>query len=177
MAILDRVRERSETDLTDDELTLLITDVQDEILARFGAIASITVEKDGGSRVLDLGRPINTGLSITIVEHTDYPRGTTTVTLAASDYDVRNSGRTLQRLASGTNGADYWAPKVSVTYTPVDDQDQRDEVTVKVVLLSIEYDATGSKRVGDTSSQSLDYRRERERLISSLSPRRGALIV
>lgn len=177
MAILDRVRERSETDLTDTELTSLITDAQDEILARYGAIAELTVEKDGGSRVLDLGRPIDTAEDLTIVEHTDYPRGTTTLTLAASDYDVRNSGRTLQRLASGTNGADYWAPKVSITYTPVNDQDQRDEVTIKVVLLSIQYDATSSTRVGDESEQNLDYRRERDRLIASLSPRRGSLLV
>ncbi len=177
MAILDRLRERSETDLTDTELTALIDDVQGEITQRFGTIASGAVELRGGSRILDIARPIDTALTVTIVEHTDYPRGTTTQTLASGDYDIDNGGRTIIRLSSGTNRADCWAPKVTVTYTPVDDQDQRDEVTIKVCLLTIEYDATGSKRVGDTSSQSLEYTRERERLIASLSPRRGNLLV
>ncbi|MBS3927089.1 MAG: hypothetical protein KGZ65_00090 [Sphingomonadales bacterium] len=177
MAILDRLRERSETDLTDTEMTALIDDVQGEIAQRFGTIASGSVELRGGSRILDIARPIDTAQAVTIVEHTDYPRGTTTQTLVSGDYDIRNGGRTIERLASGTNRADYWAPKVVVTYTPIDDQDERDEVTIKVCLLSIEYDATGSTRVGDTSSQSLDYRTEREKLIATLAPRRGNLIV
>lgn len=177
MALIDRLRERSEVDLTDPELDALIDDVQAEITSRFGALTSGAVELLGGSRILDLAIPIDTAETVTVVEHTDYPSGSTTVTLAASDYDVRNGGRTLQRLASGTNGAGYWAPKVVVTYTPVSNQNERDEVTLKVCLLSIEYDATEGTRVGDASQQNVDYTREREKLIASLAPRRGALIV
>lgn len=177
MAILDRLRERSESDLTDTELTAIIDDVQGEITRRFGAVGSQSVELRGGSRILDMARPIDTAETLTIVEHTDYPAGTTTVTLATSDYDVKNGGLTLERLRSGANYADRWAPKVTVTYTPVDDTDARDEVTIKVCLLTIQYDATSSTRVGDTSAQNLDHATERERLIASLAPRKGNLLV
>lgn len=177
MAILDRLRERSETDLTDTELNALIADATGEILDRWGAIEPITAEKRGGSVVLDIARPIDDGETLTIVEHIGYPETTTTTTLVAGDYDVQNGGRTVIRLASGTNRAARWAPKVTLTYTPISDQDERDEVIVKVCLLSIEYDATQSTRVGDASSQSLDYRDEREKLIASLAPRKGNLLV
>lgn len=176
MAILDRVKERTECDLTDTELNALIADVQGEIEERWGAVGAITVTRDGGVRSLDFARPIDTGETVTIVEHTDYPTGTTTRTLVSGDYSIRNGGRTVDRLASGTSRDHFWAPKTVITYTPVSDQEQRDEVTVKLCVLSIEYDATGGTRVGDASQQNLDYRKERENLIASLAPRGGALI-
>lgn len=176
MAILDRVRERTESDLTDTEITSLISDAQGEITARWGAVGEVAVDFDGGVRSLDFARPIDTAEDVTIVEHTDYPTGTTTRTLVAGDYSIRNGGRTIVRLASGTNREQYWAPKTVVTYTPVSDQDQRDEVTVKLCVLSIEYDATSGTRVGDASQQNLDYEAEREKLIASLAPRGGALV-
>jgi hypothetical protein len=173
MAILDRVKERIETDLSDSELDAMITAVQAEIDRRFGAVGAITVHLDGDRdlygdhRFLTLWRALDGSQTVTVVEID----GTDETTLAADDYRVLHGGRTLERLVDGTNGRKRWQRLVRVAYTPVSDQPQRDEVTIKLVQLDVEYRGLSGERAGDWQASYPDAAAEREKLLASLAPR------
>lgn len=177
MTILSRTKERTETDLTDAELTSMINEITAEIEARYGENAAITVFLDGdrdlaGDRkFLPLVRPDGGG-TITITEID----GTTETTMAANDFRIIHGGRTLERLADGDNGASVWERLVKVVYTPVDDGKQREEVIIQMVQLGIEYRGLKSEKAGDYTATFIDYTVEREKLIGSLTPWRGGLM-
>lgn len=177
MAILDQVRARVETDLLDPDLVALITDAQNEIRSRFGPDRSedpLVVTVDGGEILVDLQRPLDEAEDFAVVEYVGSAfSGGTTTTLDPSDFRVLHRGRILQRLGTGPNSRTYWGDRVTITYQPVDDQAQRDEVVIKLVKLALEYEGLATLRAGDVSAQPLDYRRERERLLSTLAPRPG----
>ena len=189
MALLDRVQARVETDLDPEELQRLIDEALSEIEDRFGPIADpanpITVTRDGDRRRLDLARPIDADHDIEVAEHvSSWGTGETTTELAADDFRLRNGGRTLERLATGTNARTRWGTRVDVTYVPVNDGNQRQEVTIKLVQLAVEYEGVAIRRVGDTATThtsgaaagNLIYGQEREKLLQSLAPRGGMLI-
>ena len=174
MALLDRVKERTETDLTDGELTSLIAEAQAEIRERYGpdrsVAAPIAVSVDGGSPLLNLTRPLDAAQTVSVVEYVGYGfDAPSQTTLAADDYRVRNGGRSLLRLSDGTNARSSWGDRVVVTYVPVDDQPQRDEVTIKLVILALQYEGVERRHVGDVTTDHSDYQRERERLLGSLT--------
>ena len=179
MALLDRVKLRIETDLTDAELTSMIDEVVAEIDARFGIVGAITVfldgdrALDGDRKFLALDRPDGGG-TITITEID----GTDETTMAADDFRILHGGRTLERLIDGTNGRDFWERLVKVAYTPVSDQKQRDEVVIKMVQLDVTYrgldkqeKAGDFQRGGSVTPDA--YTRERETLFGQLVSRRG----
>ena len=183
MVALARVKERIETDLSDAELQAMIDKVNAEIEARFGPNAEITVHLDGDRelagdrRFLSLTRPADQAQTITVVEID----GTTETTLAADDFRVLHRGRTLERRVGGTNGRLTWQRLVKVTYTPVSDARQRDEVTIKLVQLDITYRGLDKQEgAGDFSrsgSVTADaYPRERDALLAQLAPRRGMVL-
>lgn len=181
MALIDRVKERVETDLTDAELASIIAEAQAEIRQRWGPDADsaspITVTTPGGDHALNLYRPLDAEEAIVVAETVSGGvSGETTTTLAADDYRVWYGGRALERLAGGTNSRSRWGDRVAVTYTPVDDTPQREEVVIKLVQLAVEYEGLDRRSVGDTTADHLDYPAEREKLIASLSPRKGLLI-
>jgi hypothetical protein len=181
VTLLERVKERVETDLGDKELEALIAEAQSDIRNRYGADrdteAPITVEMHGETRALDLLRPLDTTEAIKVVEEVDTRYGISITELAADDYRVWNGGRTLQRLVTGTNARRYWGQRVEVTYVPQDDQATRDEVTVRAVKLAIEHQAVSSQKVGDVQTSHLDYSSEREKIITDAAPRKGLMIV
>lgn len=181
MALLDRVKERIETDMSDAELSLMITEIQAEIVRRHGAIAEETFQAEGDrdlwgqGRLLTLVRPIDTAQPLAVVEVDAADEETT---LAADDYRVLHGGRTLERLRTGTNGRREWQSLVRVTYTPESDQAQRDEVTIKLVELDLSYRGlVKSERAGDYASAGAmspaAYTDERDALLQQLAPRRG----
>jgi hypothetical protein len=180
MALLDRVKERIETDLSDAELQRLIDEANEEIIARYGphadSTAPITVSVRGGGRVIDLIRPIDTDEDIVVTEYSTagFIVGESGTLLGADDYRVRNGGRTLDRLSGGYSTR--WGGTVEITYTPVNDGNQRQEVTIKLVALAIEYGPYEKRTVGDVSTDHVDYAKEREKLIGSLNPRKGLLL-
>lgn len=182
MALLDRVKTRVETDLSDTELELLIAEAQAEIVRRWGpdrdTEAPITVTVDGGGAIVDLKRPLDADEDVVVVEHQGYGfvSASEDLTLATDDYEIRNGGRTLARLSTGTNSSHRWGYRASITYVPADDQPQRDEVVIKLVKLAIQHEEVSSERVGDTQTSHLDYTEEREKLIGSLNPRPGLLL-
>ncbi|KKK89653.1 hypothetical protein LCGC14_2730920, partial [marine sediment metagenome] len=66
-----------------------------------------------------------------------------------------------------------WAPLVELTYTPVSDASQRDEVAIQVAQLEIQARGLDSERAGDWQAAYPDLAQKRETLIAGLAPRRG----
>lgn len=183
MAVLDRLKLRVETDLTDAELQLMIDAEVAEIIARFGAIAEITKLENGQRHFITLHRRIDEAETIAIVEISPGNTSATAnrTTLSSDDYRITNGGRTIERLIDGTNGRQLWSDLVEFTYTPVSDQNRRDEAVVKLVTLSITYQGLDKQEsVGDFSrggSVTADaYTKEREALLNTLAPR-GRLVM
>lgn len=190
MALIDRVKERTGTDLSDSELTAMIAGITAEIEKRYGPLGEITVtlgdptERERWRQTLTLARPLDTDEAVTIVEIEPGDSGLNAdeITLDASDYRVLHGGRTLQRLVSGTHGRSFWAPLVRLTYTPVGDAAAREEVTIRLIQLDLSYRGLiKSERAGDYEWQgsvaSDSYAAEREKLLASLAPGGGGLVM
>lgn len=190
MALLDRVKERTGSDLSDSELQAMIDGIAAEIEARYGALGAVTVEigslDDPYSRklrTLRLLRPVDTGQAVTIVEVDPAHTGDASaeVTLAADDYRVLHGGRTLQRLTGGTNGRSWWAPLVTVTYTPQGNaaaQAARDEAAIRIMQLDLSWrGGLKSEKAGDYSfTLGGDPVAEREAILAGLAPRQGMVL-
>lgn len=182
MAILDRVKKRVETDLDDVELQLLIDEANQAVISRCGAHPDpsepLVEWVDGNVDEIVVDRPIDTTQTVAIVEYvTSLGWGETPVTLVAADYRIWPGSRIIQRLQTGPNSSwGRWADRVMITYTPVNDGDQREEVIIKLVILSLQYDGVSLKTIGDVSANNLDYVAEREKLLSSLQPSKGLKI-
>lgn len=187
MALIDRVKERTGSDLSDTELQAMIDAILAEISARFGPAGEITVDlgdlddpESRGSRSLRLSRPIDTGETITITEFDPHNTGLVSAetVLSADDYRVLHGGHTIQRLAGGTNGRNYWAPLTRITYTPSDiDSAARDEAIIR--LMALDLSSRGllkSERAGDYSYTLGDATAEREKILASLSGRSGMVL-
>ncbi|MEP3258751.1 MAG: hypothetical protein ABJO06_14560, partial [Roseibium sp.] len=112
MALIDRVKERTGTDLGDAELQAMIDAIEADLTARLGATGEITVDlgdpTDPASafrQTLHLARALDADETITVVEL--HPGNTGSdddeLTLAADDFRVLHGGRTLQRLTGGTH--------------------------------------------------------------------------
>lgn len=189
-SLTDRVKRRVETDVGDEELGFMITDAQTEIRTRYGPDADsehpITTDFPGRRRKLDLLRPIDTDEGVTVREFLAvWDSSESELDISDNDFRVWNGGRTLERLTSGSNPRRFWGDRVEVTYVPVSDQAQRDEATIKLVLLAIEYDGYAERTVGDvksvhgrsqTGTTSTGFTEEREAILRSLAPRGGLLI-
>ncbi|MBW8638992.1 hypothetical protein K1W69_17480 [Hoeflea sp. WL0058] len=187
MALIDRVRERTGSDLSDTELQAMIDGILAEISARFGPAGAITVDiGDPGDphsrrdRSLRLSRPIDTGETITITEidprHTGDASAETL--LSDDDYRVLHGGHTIERLVGGTNGRDRWAPLVRITYTPSDITGAaREEAVIKLMLVDLSNRGLlKSERAGDYAFTLGDPSQERERILASLTARSGTVL-
>ncbi len=181
MALIDRVKERVATDLSDSELTAMIAGIGAEIDMRFGPAGEITVtigdptDRQRWKKTLGLARPLDEAQPVAIVEIDPGSSGSAQaeVTLDATDYRVLHGGRTLQRLSDGSHGWAWWAPMVRLTYTPIGQSAARDEVTIKLVQLDLSYRGLlKSESAGDYqwsgSLASDSYATERENILSSL---------
>lgn len=187
MALIDRVKERTGSDLSDAELQAMIDGIADEMDMRFGAAGPQTVllgnPADPATAyrlTLRLVRPMDEMQPVEIVEIDPGDSGDAAaqVVLAADDYRVLHGGRTLQRLASGTNGRNFWAPMVSVTFTPKGEQAARDEATIQLIQLQLSYrGGLRSERAGDYSfTLSGDMSADREKIFEGLAQRRGMVM-
>ncbi|MGQ3101022.1 MAG: hypothetical protein ACT6Q5_13325 [Sphingopyxis solisilvae] len=187
MALLDRVKERSGSDLSDEELEAIILAIAAELDARLGPIGPVTTELgdplDPESRFhksLRVTPPIGAG-AVTIVELDPGNSGdpTAETELDAADYRILHGGRTIQRLTNGPNGRTYWAPMVRITYTADGvSQAARDEATIKLALVDLSYrGGLKSERAGDYSiTLSGDPAADREAIIRALIPSNGLLM-
>lgn len=179
MALLDRVKERTGSDLSDSELQAMIDAIGAELDARLGPAGSITVEIGDATdpntmqgRTLRLARPIDVVEPLEVVEIDPGNSGDlgNRLTLAAGDYQVLHGGRTLKRRPTGPNGRTYWAPEVQVTYTPLGAAALRDEATIRLMQLDLSYrGGLKSERAGDYSfTLSGDPAADREAILRGL---------
>jgi hypothetical protein len=187
MSLLDRVKERTGSDLSDAELQAMIDGITAELDARLGPAGPITVEIGDladpitrENRSLRLLRPVDQAQPITV---TEFWLGNTELNynqlqITDADYAILHGGRTLQRLIGGPNGRMYWSPLVKVAYTPVGDQALRDEATIKIVALDLSYrGGLKSERAGDYQfTLSGDAAADRQAIIDGLVPRVGMLM-
>lgn len=170
----DQIRDRFETDASDDTLSALIEEAVEEIEDRYGPYRDpdsplVVLLPSRGRRRLDIPRPIDTSQPIQITEWlvADWEDvmfadayedswvdvGETEHVLDDTDYRVWNRGRTLERLYTGAWPRVFWGSRVQVTYQPVDDTAKRDEVAVKLVILALQYQGSVSQRAGDVQTQ------------------------
>lgn len=182
MALIDRVIERTETDLTTapgGELALMIAEFQAQIQELWGpdrdvdAPITVGIGTHYGDKTVNLNRPLDGDEPVAVSEYAyDGPE----TVLDADDFRVWYGGRTIERLNSGANPTSYWASRVEVSYVPKDDQRQRDEAVIELCILTIEYKGIASQKVGDAWITDLNYDAEREKILTRISPRRGLLI-
>lgn len=190
MALLDRVKVRTGSDLPDGELQAMIDAIMAEIAARLGSTGEVTVELgDPGDpcssplRSLRLPRPLDEAQAVSITEITPGNSGDEEgeTALTHSDFRVLHGGRTLQRLTSGPNGAAYWAPMVRISYTPIGVTGAIDEAVIKIMQLDLSYRGLiKSERAGDYQWQAANspegYTAEREAILASLQAPRGMVL-
>ena len=188
MALLDRIKERSGSDLSDTELQAMIDAIVAELDARLGPVGPVTIElgepddpHSRYNRTLRISPPIDAAAELVIVELDPGNSGDAGAEreLAAGDYRVLHDGRTLQRLTGGPNGRTYWAPMVRLTYTPKGaGQAQRDEALIKLMMVDLSYrGGLKSERAGDYSiTLSGDPVADREGIIAGLVPASGFLL-
>lgn len=187
MALLDRVKTRSGSDLPDEELQAMLDGILDDMDVRFGPAGPITVSlgdiTDPSSRnliSLRLARPLDEAQPVTMIEVDPGNSGDASAQqeLVASDYRVLHGGRTLLWLSSGPNARLFWAPLVIVTYTPKGEQGARDEAAIKLMMLDLSYrGGLKSERAGDYQfTLSGDPVADREAIFASLDQRRGMLM-
>ncbi|PYE86906.1 hypothetical protein [Phyllobacterium leguminum] len=174
MALIDRVKERTGSSLSDTELQAMIDAIIAEIDARFGPTGETTIllgespDLPRYRHMLRLTRPMDESKPVTIVEIDPGWSGTSTseTVLAADDYRLMHGGRTLQRLWDGTNGHRYWASLVRITYTPIGALAMRDEAVIRLMAIDVgNPGALKSEHAGDyswtaASGQELSQARE-----------------
>ena len=182
MALLDRVKTRTGSDLPDSELQAMIDAITAEIAARLGPVmlGAVTVElgdpNDPNNRLdrtLRVQPPIDTALPLTVTEIDPGDSGLAAAetVLDARDFRVMHGGRTLQRLTGGPHGRCFWAPLVKLSYTAIGaGTAAADEVTIKLVQLDLSYrGGLKSERAGDYQfALSDDHIAEREKILNSL---------
>jgi hypothetical protein len=168
MALIDRVKERFSPQVDDVELQHLIDEATSEIDLRYGTVATepITVTFAGGSSSLFPAHPIDISEDVEIVEIDVLDAETT---LDPTDFRLWNNGRRIERLSTGPNGASRWSELVEITYMPEGNARQRDEVAIKLVKLSLDYEGVTRDSIDGYSATYSDFTRERERLLSSLA--------
>jgi len=185
--LLDRVKERTGSDLSDAELQAMIDAITAELDARLGPAGPIKEvlgdPNDPRSRrlsTLRLARPIDEAQPVSVEEFDPgNAQADETLVLAADDYSIIHGGRTLVRLPGGTNGRSFWAPLVHVSYTPLGAAAQREEATIKLMMLDLTYKgAIKSERAGDYQvSLSGDPAADREAIIAPLEQRAGGMVM
>lgn len=188
MALIDRVKERAPSDISDSELQAMIDTISAELDARLGPVGPITVDLGDPSdphsrldRTLRVNRPIDTAQAVTITERDPGNSGDASaeIVLDPTDYRILHGGRTLQRLTTGPNGRTHWAPLIELTYTPVGIGEAiRDEATIKLMQIDLSYrGALKSERAGDYQfTLSGDPIADRDAILNSLAPTSGMVM-
>ena len=175
----DILREHFETDLEDDALQRIIDDADQAIIDRFGehgdagtfSIDDPLVElHPGGGRHIFPHRKVDSVEAVT--EFWGGPGAETETELATDDWRLEHAGRSLLRLATGTNPRAWWG-RVVLDYFPVSDAARRTRVNIDLCKLALTYGGyLKTERAGDYQAASAmtpdAYQAERERLLSEL---------
>ena len=186
-SILDRVRERSGSDLSDVELGDMIAGIGEDLDVRFGAAGERTIElgdpTDPDSRwqrTLRLPLPADAaaGLSVVEIDPGNASDGSAELELTVADWRLMHGGRTLQRSVSGPNARSHWAPLVRVTFTAIGAAKSREEAVIKLILIDLAYrGGIKAERAGDYAvTLSGDPAADREAVMGALEQRRGMVL-
>lgn len=146
----------------EEMLQRLLNAAEAAIDARYGAPGERTEVRYGAGDLLPLARPAQSVATITETV------GTTTMTLAADDFEISPSGRILRRLNTGTNKRKTWGERMVVTYTARDETAGRIRVAVGLVKLDLAYSGYQSESAPEYQRTRLAYDEQREALLSSL---------
>lgn len=163
-----KIRGHITTDLIDSAIQRFLDDIDAMIDNEYGALATQvdTFEGDIFATALFLSRKAVT--ITTVTEEVKSGVGYTETVLSANDYKLRYGNGQIERLASGDNPRATWGDVVTIVYAPFDETAQRERVTIDLVRLAIEYNALGSESIGDYKSTSVDYEKERGKILSRL---------
>jgi hypothetical protein len=156
----------------DDALQGIIDTNEAEIVRLFGPHARMEERLYGGTAHLYPARQV--GAIVSISETIGVGPGATTTVLDPTDFQLLDGGRTIRRLASGTNARYRWG-LAEVEYVPLDDIQVR--VGVLVDLCKVDLRPTGieSRTMGSWTekySSGKDAGREGERraILRRLAP-------
>lgn len=163
-----QIRELVETDLIDSALQRIVNDAHEMILEYHGPHTGDVTERflpGSGDTFIFTKRRIT---SVTSIKETYTGNlGETVNTLAASDYALE-SGRQIRRKIGGTYPRSFWAPMVTVTYSPADELVRRQRVLVDLVRLGVRYEAAQMTQTGDSRIQHVDVEVERSKILRRL---------
>lgn len=148
------------TTLPDAAVQRFIDSAESAITARRGPGSDITETRAGGLRLISLALSADRVLAVTERD------GTWSRELDATDWEIRLDRVHLVRLASGTNPAERWAPRVSVTYKPYDDIPERIACAIALVKLDIAF--SGYATSAETQPKG-DYRAQRENILQAFA--------
>lgn len=163
------LRARVETDLTDAALGDVIDAEAALVVKRYGpdyaggAGGDQTLQYDLSSPSDEVWLP-RIAQTLTSVDEirTD---GSTISRTVDTDVGLWRDGRSVRVL-----GLAGWSTRrVEVVFTPADDDAERKQVLVDLCKLSLVYNGLSSMRVPGVTMNSLDYERERERILRRLA--------
>ncbi len=166
---VDELREHVNTDLADTALQRLLDAAEWAIVNRAGAPGARTELAAGGYRFIALSRP---AASIGSIVETV---GSTDLTLATDDYLIGLGEMLVERLSTGTNARSVWNDRVTVVYTPVDDDPVRKEVQIALCKLAINHQpGLAEEIIGEwterfTNNSAWSNQAERDSILERLS--------
>lgn len=167
--LLTRIKERTESDLSDDELVRIASEARVEIVRLYGADATgdpITERVRSGAASFQTSQRIDSSQPVTITADSSV--------VDASTYHIIHGGRLVKRIGSALP---RWYGDVQITYTPQSDNQQRDEATIKLVSLALEYrGGTRYDSAGDASQGYAIYTDERNAILRELAPHRSFMV-
>jgi hypothetical protein len=154
--------------VTDDWLLSLLNAAESEMTNRYGPASGPIVEQHlGGLRVISLFRPANgVGGISSIVEQSSGAD----VALATDDWVLHQDYMHLFRQCFGSHPSDRFAGEVQVTFTPLDDSDERKRIQVLLVKQDLAYNGYASVTTQSESRAAIaNYQLERAAILASYS--------
>lgn len=154
------------TALEDDDLERLLSAAYQAIVAFAGPAGNVAELITPHGDLLMLA--FRASAVVSVAEQTGID-----TTLATDDYALVGD-QTLRRLRTGTNPYHCWRGRVAVTYTPLDDDENRDRVALALVEQDLNQNPglTG-QRLGDwqeSFAPDSAYHQDRAAIIASLYP-------
>ena len=150
-----------EHDLVDAADQRLIDDADAEIVERFGSDTARTEYWNISPPRRRLFLTSRATTLTTVKEGLTVDELTTLV--ENTDHKLTDNGWVVERLETD------FQPKVEIIYAPVSDSTRRDRVTIDLVRLAIQNSGLSSVKDGDHSEGALDYKKEREDILSVLA--------
>jgi len=159
-----------DTDLGTVPLQRIIDSAERTIDEFCGTAINYKVAFDGIEKQprAELWLPVAASSVDSVVEFSGALHSPEKTTLAATDYEVSNTGWQLRRLATGDNPAATWGWRAEVQFDAIPDVARRKDVAVQLSRLTIAHTALGSEKIGDYSSVSKSVARERSEILSLL---------